>query len=89
MANMFEWCDKLTNLDLGSFNTSILANTSYMFSRCTSLRTINLSKAVFTKVTNSSDMFDGTSNLTVKVKDEAAKTFLTSKLGSHGTAVIA
>ena len=34
-------------------------------------------------------MFDNTSNLTVKVKDEAAKTFLTSKLGNNGTAVIA
>ena len=79
----------MTELDLSSFNTSILTNTAYMFSRCTNLRTINLRKAVFTKVTSSNNMFDNTSNLTVKVKDEAAKTFLTSKLGNNGTAVIA
>ena len=43
---MFSNCSSLTNLDLSSFNTSIVTNMSYMFSSCSKLQTqINITNA--------------------------------------------
>ena len=42
MSTMFEYCENLTSLDLGSWNTSNVENMSSMFSDCTNLVNLNL-----------------------------------------------
>ncbi|NUF99092.1 BspA family leucine-rich repeat surface protein [Lactobacillus mellis] len=42
MSRMFEYCESLTKLDLGSWNTSNVENMSWMFNECTNLIELNL-----------------------------------------------
>ena len=42
MSRMFEYCEGLTKLDLGSWNTSNVENMSWMFNECTNLLELNL-----------------------------------------------
>ena len=66
----------------------------YMFSGCSSLKTLDMRNATipasFSSLpSNSTSMFSGTSDLTVFVKDETARSFIQWRLGNNSTAVIA
>ena len=64
MSDMFCECDKLTSLDLTTFDTKEVTDMSSMFSYCYNLRTIYASdKFVTTKVTYSKEMFTSCENL--------------------------
>ena len=76
-------------LDLSNFDTSKVTNMSYMFVNCSNLRTIDFRFADFKTVKNVNRMFNNTSNLSVIVKDETARAWIQSRLGSNGTAIIA
>ena len=61
---MFGFCENLTSLDLGSFNTSKVINMYSMFYRCSNLRTIYVGNGWnMAAVTSSSDMFLNCSSL--------------------------
>ena len=63
MWNMFSG-SQATTLDVSNFDTSNVTNMSYMFSYSTNLKTIYASnKFVITAVTDSSNMFTGSTNL--------------------------
>ena len=59
-----------------------------MFNGCISLRKLDFRNADFSAVTNYVNMFNGTSNLEVFVKDEDVRSWVQDKLGGHGAAVI-
>lgn len=60
---MFYFCKSLTTLDLSSFNSKEILNTSCMFTGCISLKTIDLSSFDTSKTTDMSFMFSGCSAL--------------------------
>ncbi|MBR5697008.1 MAG: BspA family leucine-rich repeat surface protein [Prevotella sp.] len=63
MDNMFKNCSTLTILDLSSFSSSWIF-TNYMFQNCSSLTTIYVGSGWSqTTLSNSTDMFDGCTNL--------------------------
>ena len=57
MNQMFNNCNKLTSLDLSSFNTAEVTNMSNMFRLCYALTSLDLSNFNTAKVTNMSYMF--------------------------------
>jgi len=80
MDAMFDDCSSLTTLDLSNFDTSNVTNMGYMFYNCSSLTTLDLSNFDFTKVTSYNNMFYNVpSSCLIYVKDETAKTWITSK----------
>lgn len=80
MSYMFNGCSSLTNLDLSSFNTSNVTTMSWMFQNCSKLSNLNISNFDFTNVTSYSSMFANVpSNCLIIVKDDTAKTWITSK----------
>lgn len=86
MDYFFEDCGSLTSIDISMLDTSSLTNSYQMFSRCTALREVDMNN--FNIGVNSyTSMFGGcTSDLTVYVSDEAAKTWLETKvIGSTQT----
>ena len=54
---MFRGCSQLTSLDVSAFDTSDIANMSYMFYDCSKIKTLDLSSFDTSKVTNMSYMF--------------------------------
>ena len=54
MSYMFDFCYKLTSLDLSGFNTRLVAKMDYMFNQCTSLRTIYVGDGWTTNAVKSS-----------------------------------
>ena len=60
-----------------------------MFSKCSNLKLIDFRNATFINAVQYFDMFMNTSNLSVIVKDEANRSWIQSRLGSNGTAIIA
>ena len=88
MYNMFDGCSGLTKLDVSNFDTSKVMDMSYMFGNCSNLKLIDLRNATFNATVYYS-MFNNTSNLSVIVKDESARSWIQDKLGSNGTAIIA
>ena len=80
MQWMFNGDTALTSLDLSSFYTPKLTNTKEMFKNCTSLTHIDMRNFVFTKVSTYTTMFSGVpTNCEIIVKDDTAKTWITSK----------
>ena len=61
---MFAGCTGLRTIDITTFNTGNLTNTSSMFSGCTGLTTIDLSNFNTSKVTNMNSMFRDCTGLT-------------------------
>lgn len=59
MTSMFYNCNKLTSLDLTSFNTSKVRNMFNMFGYCRSLTSLNLSNFNTSNVTDMGQMFYG------------------------------
>ncbi|WP_277181594.1 BspA family leucine-rich repeat surface protein [Bifidobacterium sp. ESL0732] len=64
MGHMFAGCNKLTNLDLSSWNTSSTTNMNSMFSMGSELTNLNISSWNTNKVTDMSLMFNNCSKLT-------------------------
>ena len=88
MSNCFSGCFKyvpvsgLCSLDLSSWETDELTNTSGMFNNCTKLGHIDMRKFDFTNVTNYSNMFGASgsngvpNDCEIIVKDNTAKTWI-------------
>ena len=90
MGYMFYNCSSMTSLDLSNFDTSKVTNMSGMFYRCSNLKLIDFKNAIFNSdISHNRTMFTFTSNLSVIVKDESARSWIQDKLGSNGTAIIA
>jgi surface protein len=64
MGNMFNSCEKLTELDLSVFDTSNVILMDKMFCGCSSLTELNLSSFNTEKVESMAVMFSGCSSLT-------------------------
>ena len=64
MRNMFNYCQKLTSLDLSNFDTSNVANMSRMFYNSYRLTSLDLSNFDTSKVTDMRSMFGYCSDLT-------------------------
>ena len=89
MSFMFIHCSSLSRLDLSSFNTSRVTNITSMFYGCSSLKLIDFRNGEFTTIKYSNNTFKDTSDLSIIVKDESARSWIQDKLGSNGTAIIA
>ena len=63
MYDMFYGCNKLTSLDVSSFNTEKVTTMLGMFEGCSSLTSLNVSGFNTANVTHMGSMFDGCSNL--------------------------
>lgn len=85
MVEMFYGCTNLTTLDLSNFNTSNVTGMTSMFQHCTHLTHLDIRNFDFTKVKYYSNMFGSSAttgvpdNCEIIVKDDAAKTWITSK----------
>ena len=80
MDGMFYNCGSLTSLDLSNFDTSNVTDMSGMFQGCITLQHLDISSFDFTNVTSYNDMFTGVpADCEILVKDETAKTWITSK----------
>ena len=85
MGSMFYYCNALESLDLSTFATPKLTNVSSMFYMCRNLKHIDMRNFDFTNVTSYSLMFGNSAGDSIPnsceiiVKDETAKTWLTSK----------
>lgn len=79
-GGMFYNCSKLTSLDLSNFDTTNVTNMTNMFFGCSQLQHLDISNFDFTNVANYNKMFNGVpANCEILVKDETAKTWITSK----------
>ena len=63
MSSMFCMCQKLTTLDLSSFETSNVTNMNAMFSTCSNLQMADVTSFDVSKVTDMGYMFNSCSNL--------------------------
>jgi uncharacterized repeat protein (TIGR02543 family) len=63
MIMMFQNCSKVTDLNLGHFNTSNVTNMYQMFSGCSSLTSLDISNFDTSAVTQLTNMFTGCTNL--------------------------
>ena len=80
MSRMFSNCSNLTSLDLSNFNTSKVTDMQQMFVSCSKLTNLDIRNFDFSKVTSYSNMFTYLSaNCLIIVKDDIAKTWITSK----------
>ena len=80
MMHLFRDCSSLTSLDLSGWNTSKNKYTNYMFSGCKYLKFLDIRNFDFSSVTTYTDMFKNVpTNCEIIVKDDAAKTWITSK----------
>lgn len=64
VEDLFYGCKKLTSLNFGSWDVSLVKDMSGMFQGCSSLTTLNLSGVTTRDVTTLRGMFDGCSKLT-------------------------
>ena len=61
---MFYICDKITEIDLSNFDTTLVTEMNCMFQRCSSLTSLILFNINTSQVTNMEYMFEGCSSLT-------------------------
>lgn len=59
MAHMFNYCQKLTSLDLSKFNTANVTDMQSMFNQCIALTSLDLSSFNTANVTTMASMFAG------------------------------
>jgi surface protein len=70
----------LPELDLSKWETTSATNMSQMFCNCKVLTKLDIRNFTFTKVTNYSNMFKNVpADCLIIVKDDTAKTWITSK----------
>ena len=80
MAGMFSNSMSLTSLNLSNFDTSKVTNMDSMFYSCSKLTSLDIRNFDFTKVTSYSAMFYNIpTDCLIIVKDDTAKTWVTSK----------
>ena len=80
MNYVFENCEGLTNLDLSNWDTNNVVAMAAMFRNCTSLTNLDIRKFDFSKVTTYTNMFGNVpTDCLIIVKDDTAKTWITSK----------
>ena len=80
LQQTFYGCSSLTSLDLSSWNTSNVQSMYNTFAYCNKLQRLDIRNFDFTKVTSYSNMFTGVpANCLIIVKDDTAKTWITSK----------
>ena len=80
MRQLFYNCSGLTSLDVSNFDTSKVTNMYSMFRECRSLTNLDIRNFDFSNVTSYSSMFTGIpANCLIIVKDDIAKTWITSK----------
>lgn len=81
MYEMFASNRGLTSLDLSSFKTPLLKNTSYMFNDCRGLTFLDIRNMTFDVVNSHSSMFSSSipNNCLIIVKSDTEKTWITSK----------
>lgn len=84
VARMFRNCKLLENIDLSNSTFERVTSWQYLFEGCMSLKTVNISAWDITKITNVSSALSNvpTSCLFI-VKDDACKTWFTSKFSSY------
>jgi len=83
MSWMFSECSNLTSLDVSKFDTSNVTHITGMFFKCSKLTSLDLSNADFSSVTSYTSMFNSLQpSCLITVKDETAKTWITSKFTS-------
>ena len=76
----FYSCSSLTSLDLSSWNTSNVQSMYGTFAYCNKLQRLDIRNFDFTKVTSYSNMFTSVPvDCLIIVKDDTAKTWITSK----------
>ena len=63
MSNMFRDCEKLTTLDVSSFNTSKVTDMRSMFDSCESLTSLDVSNFNTSNVTDMRNMFNNCTNI--------------------------
>ena len=71
MSAMFQYCSSLVTLNLSSFKTESVSDMTYMFAGCTLLEELDIRNFDFIE-TQRIDIW-GMQNITIYVKDEAAK----------------
>ena len=64
MSYMFQYCSRLTSLDITNFNTANVTDMSYMFHSCTKLKSLDVTNFNTTKVKNMIRMFSNCQALT-------------------------
>ena len=64
MSYMFQFCSRLTSLDITNFNTANVTDMSYMFNSCTKLKSLDVSNFNTAKVKNMIRMFSNCQALT-------------------------
>ena len=83
MQRTFTNCSSLINLDLSGWKTSSLTNTTQIFSSCRKLTRLDIRNFDFSNVTSYSNMFSNVpADCLIIVKDDTAKTWITSKFTS-------
>ena len=76
MEGAFEFCEKLINIDLSSFNTENLDNISDIFNGCINLENIDLTSFDFNKINNKKNIFGKCFNLkTIRINKNSLKYF--------------
>lgn len=79
MRSMFYGCSALTTLDLSSFHTPQLENINATFQNCRALTYLDIRNFDFAKIKYKSNTFSNVpENCEIIVKDETAKTFITT-----------
>ena len=80
MKYMFYYLENLTSLDLSNFDTSKVTNMYYMFYNCKKLKRLDIRNFDFTNVRTYTNMFGAfPTDCLIIVKDDTAKTWITSK----------
>ena len=64
MSYMFQYCSRLTSLDITNFNTANVTDMSYMFNSCTKLKSLDVTNFNTAKVKNMIRMFSNCQALT-------------------------
>ena len=84
MSQMFNWCNKLGQLDLSNFNTTNVRNMTQMFFNCSGMQKLDLSSFDTSNVNNMIAMFYNTPNLkTIYASDKFVTTALNEDNSSN------
>jgi surface protein len=84
MGLMFNYCHKLTSLDLSAWNTSNVTEMYCMFMNCSNLTTVDLSNFDMTNVTSLMSMFGGCYELHTVRLDNCSNTTISKIVTSAG-----
>jgi surface protein len=88
LHDLFDYCHKLTSVNITNWDTSNVTDFSFMFEQCYSLVTLDLSSLNFDKAVNYNNMFSQCNSLTtVYAKDASAKTFIDARLSESGLTI--